>query len=91
MPPERDSLFGNTLERIIHGPGMTVDESSEAAMVLFVSVGCLADVRRAAEYTMGFAQSTHAGRLTTPTAVRQQIPRTRKVFWTVSQFLVYFV
>lgn len=63
------TLYRNTLERIIHGPGMTVDESSEAAMVLFVSVGCLADVRRAAEYTMGFAQSTHAGRLTTPTAV----------------------
>lgn len=62
------TLYRNTLDRVINGPGMTVDESAEAAMVLFVAVGCLADVRRAAEYTMKFAQSTHAGRLTTPTA-----------------------
>lgn len=63
------TLYRNTLERVTNGPGLTKDESAEAAMVLFVSVGCLADVRRAAEYTMRFAQTTHAGRLTTPTAV----------------------
>ncbi len=68
MPSECHAVR-NTMDRVVNGPGLTADESVEAAMVLFVSVGCLADVRRAAEYTMKFAQSTHAGRLTTPTAV----------------------
>ena len=63
------TLYHNTLERIIHGPGMTADERAEAAMVLFVSAGCLANVHRTVEYTMKLARSTHAGRLTTPTDV----------------------
>ena len=51
-------LYRNALERIACGEGLAPGERAEAALVLFVAVGCTADVRGSVAYTSGYERTT---------------------------------
>lgn len=61
-------LYQNALARLRDGEGYTMGERAEAAMVLFVAVGCSGDVGRSVEYAMEYIGSVMGGRLGTPTS-----------------------
>lgn len=60
------TLYRNTLERLAEAPGLTSDERVEAAMVLFVAVGCTADAQRASAAALDFMRTVHGGGVVTP-------------------------
>lgn len=61
-------LYQNALARMRDGEGYTLGERAEAALVLFVAVGCHANVGRAVDYAMGYIGAVMGGRLGTPTS-----------------------
>ena len=66
------ALYDNVLERLITGPGYSVEERAELAMVLFVAAGCSANVKRASAYVLDYVRSVYGGRLeTVPAAVME--------------------
>lgn len=69
------SLYDNVLSRLERDNGHTETERMEMAMVLFITAGCTANVRRAAEEVISFSDMMHgagmATPLVTPKAVQQ--------------------
>lgn len=63
---QNTAIYENTLKRLEHESGFTVDERAEIAMVLFIAVGCTADVRRAVACALGFSESVHGSGMATP-------------------------
>lgn len=60
------SLYRNALERLAGAEGHTAGERAEAVMVLFVAVGCSANVHLAVEYTLGCARVAYSLHTSTP-------------------------
>lgn len=60
------ALYRNVLQRISRESGFTADERAEIAMVLLVTAGCTADVRRAVATAMEFAKTMHGAAMATP-------------------------
>lgn len=78
------SLYRNVLQRISRESGFTADERAEIAMVLLVTAGCTADVRRAVGAAMDFARAMHGAAMATPlvtpsTASAQEAPAPESV------------
>ncbi len=70
--------YRNQMSRLLSATDLTVDEQAEAAMVLFLTAGCTADVRRAVEETSSFMRNVHGGGLATPAfalAPQKEVPR----------------
>lgn len=66
------ALYDNVLERLTTGPGYSVEERAELAMVLFVAAGCSANVKRSSAYVLDYVRSVHGGRLeTVPAAIME--------------------
>lgn len=61
-------LYRNALVRLAHGEGYAPGERAEAALVLFVAVGCSADVRASVTYALDYARASFGRRATTPPA-----------------------
>lgn len=61
-------LYRNALTRLTTGKGYTTGERAEAVLVLFVAVGCSANVPAAVAYTMDYVTATMGGRMGTPEA-----------------------
>lgn len=61
-------LYQNALVRMRDGEGYTSGERAEAALVLFVAVGCTAKVGFSVDYAMRYIGSVMGGRLGTPTS-----------------------
>lgn len=60
-----EGLYRNALERFVHGQGHTTGERAEALMVLFLAVGCSANLRVAIEYANRYAEKSLGGRMGT--------------------------
>ena len=60
-------LYRNALERLAGGEGLAPGERAEAALVLFVAVGCTADVRGSVAYANDYVSATLGRRPGTPT------------------------
>uniref|UniRef100_UPI00359C650D FHA domain-containing protein n=1 Tax=Collinsella bouchesdurhonensis TaxID=1907654 RepID=UPI00359C650D len=67
-------LYRNVLDRIVLGSGTTIDERAEAALVLFVSVGCSGNVNRAVAYTSDYIRSMHVSLMSTPAMAKVNTP-----------------
>ena len=63
------SMYRNMLQRISADASLSLNERSEIAMVLLITVGCTSDVRRSVTYARAFAQKTFGGRLATPKTI----------------------
>lgn len=59
-------LYRNMLDRINLSSGTTVGERAEAALVLFVAVGCSGNVGKAVAYTADYVRSMHVNLISTP-------------------------
>ena len=59
-------LYRNMLDRINLSSGTTVGERAEAALVLFVAVGCSGNVGKAVAYTADYVRSMHVNLMSTP-------------------------
>lgn len=59
-------LYRNVLDRINLSSGTTVGERAEAALVLFVAVGCSGNVGKAVAYTADYVRSMHVNLMSTP-------------------------
>ena len=59
-------LFRNALARFAQSEGYTLGERAEMALVLFVAMGCSANVRASVAYAQEFVRSVHGGRVSTP-------------------------
>lgn len=59
-------LYRNMLDRIRLSSGTTVGEHAEAALVLFVAVGCSGNVGKAVAYTADYVRSMHVNLMSTP-------------------------
>lgn len=60
-------LYRNALERLSGGDDLAPAERAEAALVLFVAVGCSADVRASVAYAMDYAETAFGRAASTPT------------------------
>ncbi|MDM8302488.1 FHA domain-containing protein [Collinsella tanakaei] len=60
------ALYRNALTRYKLGSGYTTGERAEALMVLFVAVGCSANVPYAVRYTTEYVERSFGGRAGTP-------------------------
>lgn len=63
------SLYRNALERLKGEGSLTAEERAEVAMVLFVTVACTANARRAVARALEFTQKAHGGTFVTPATV----------------------
>lgn len=59
-------LYRNMLDRIRLSSGTTVGGRAEAALVLFVAVGCSGNVGKAVAYTADYVRSMHVNLMSTP-------------------------
>lgn len=59
-------LYRNALARFSKGQGHTTGEHAEALLVLFVAVGCSAQVRTAIDYALEYVDKNLGGRMGTP-------------------------
>ena len=59
-------LYRNVLDRIKLSSGTTVGERAEAALVLFVAVGCSGNVGKAVAYTADYVRSMYVNLMSTP-------------------------
>lgn len=59
-------LYRNALTRFSKGQGHTTGERAEALLVLFVAVGCSAQVRTAIDYALEYVDKNLGGRMGTP-------------------------
>lgn len=59
-------LYRNALARFSKGQGHTTGEHAEALLVLFVAVGCSAQVRMAIDYALEYVDKNLGGRMGTP-------------------------
>lgn len=62
-------LYRNALARFSKGQGHTTGEHAEALLVLFVAVGCSAQVRMAIDYALEYVDKNLGGRMGTPESV----------------------
>lgn len=60
------TLYQNILSRLDVDSGFTVSERAEIAVVLFVSAGCTASVRKAAHTAVEFSKAVHGAGMATP-------------------------
>ena len=60
------SLYHNALERLSQAAELMPAERAEAILVLFVAVGCSADVRSSVTYAIDYAHATCGGGTSTP-------------------------
>lgn len=60
------ALYRNALTRFKLGSGYTTGERAEALMVLFIAVGCSANVPYAVRYTTEYVERSFGGRAGTP-------------------------
>lgn len=60
------ALYRNVLDRLTHESGFTVSERAEMAVVLLVTAGCTANVKRAVAQVMDFAKTVHGTGMATP-------------------------
>lgn len=63
------TLYRNALDRLMLDDTLTVDERAEVAMVLFVTVACTGNVRRAVANALDFSQTAHGATFVTPATV----------------------
>ena len=63
---EPATLYRNALDRLKLDEGLSDDERAEFAMVLFVTVACTGNVRRAVASAIEFSQSAHGATFVTP-------------------------
>ena len=59
-------LYRNALDRLSQAADLTPAERAEAVLVLFVAVGCSADVRSSVNYAIDYAQTACGGATSTP-------------------------
>lgn len=67
------SLYRNVLLRLLRESGFTENERAEMAMVVLVTAGCTASVRKAAEQVMSFSRSVHGAGMATPLVTPESI------------------
>lgn len=67
-------MYRNALERFSRDASYTPGERAETVMVLFVSVGCTANVRAAVAYTSEYVRTVLGGRMRTPQMVDADMP-----------------
>ncbi|MDO4437507.1 MAG: FHA domain-containing protein [Coriobacteriaceae bacterium] len=60
------SMYRNALERFSHDPGYTAGERAETLTILFIAVGCTANVKAAVAYTNEYVESILGGHMGTP-------------------------
>lgn len=60
------SLYRNAVERLSQAAELMPAERAEAVLVLFVAVGCSADVRSSVTYAIDYAHATCGGATSTP-------------------------
>ena len=60
------NLYRNALERLSQAAELMPAERAEAILVLFVAVGCSADVRSSVTYAIDYAHATCGGATSTP-------------------------
>lgn len=60
------NLYRNALERLSQAAELMPAERAEAILVLFVAVGCSADVRSSVTYAIDYAHATRGGDTSTP-------------------------
>lgn len=62
-------LYRNALARFSKGQGHTTGERAEALLVLFVAVGCSAQVKVGVDYALEYVEKNLGGRMGTPESV----------------------
>lgn len=67
------SLYRNILLRLVRESGFTENERAEMAMVVLVTAGCTANVRRAAEQVLDFSRTVHGAGMATPLVTPEAI------------------
>lgn len=67
-------LYRNMLDRIRLSSGTTVGERAEAALVLFVAVGCSGNVGKTVAYTADHVRSMHVNLMSTPAMTEVAAP-----------------
>ena len=60
------NLYRNALERLSQAAELMPAERAEAVLVLFIAVGCSADVRTSVTYAIDYAHTTCGGATSTP-------------------------
>lgn len=60
------NLYRNALDRLSQAAELMPAERAEAVLVLFVAVGCSADVRSSVNYAIDYAHATCGGGTSTP-------------------------
>lgn len=67
------SLYRNVLLRLVRESGFTENERAEMAMVVLVTAGCTANVRKAAEQFLDFSRAVHGAGMATPLVTPEEI------------------
>lgn len=68
------SVYENVLQRLSCESGFTVNERAEMAMILLITAGCSANVRKAAAQVVEFAKQVHGAGMATPLITPKSIP-----------------
>ena len=70
------NLYRNALDRLSQAAELMPAERAEAVLVLFVAVGCSADVRSSVNYAIDYAHATCGGATSTPRSL-EHVDRSR--------------